>query len=101
VLRIRVEKSGVCSPALPASVDRAFQPLLSAEPPGRVVDDRLSKLSIDQPSDSNETEIAEVDACAVVADGTEALRIVIDGLRRRLAHPLEPSESLVLFVDRP
>ena len=99
MLRIRIDSSGTYSPALPTSVDRAFQPLVSGDAAGKIDKAGLASLPAPDTTDSNETEIREDDGYTVVADGTDALRLVVDGLQRRLAHRIEPDERLVLAGD--
>ena len=100
MLRIRIDSSGTYSPVLPQNVDRAFQPLVSGDAAGRIDKAGLSSLPATDTTDSNETAIREYDGYTVVADGTDALRLVIDGLQRRLVHRIEPDEQLILVGDR-
>lgn len=104
VLRIRIESSGMSSPALPTSTDRDFQPLvagaLAGKVAGRVDKESLAELSAPDGEDSNETTIDKRDDCVVVADGSEVFSLVVAGLRRRLEHRIEPDEKLMLAGER-
>ena len=101
VLRIRIENSGACSPALPTSIDRALQSLVTSANAGRIDEASLAALPAPDKVDSNETDIVEHDGCIVVADGADVFPLIIDGLRRRLEHRIESDERLVLVGERP
>ena len=100
VLRIRIESHGACSPALPTSVDRALQPLVAGASAGKIDEAGLATLSSPDETDSNETDIDERDGCTVVADGADVFQLVIDGLRRRLEHRIDPDERLTFVGER-
>ena len=46
--------------------------------------------------DSNEGVVDTMYQCDVVADGKEVLRLVVEGLNRRLRHPVDPVERLAI-----
>ena len=84
--------AGFKSPQLPPSVETGLRGLLQSD--GIVTPEELSK--IPPPEDSNLDVVAEVQGYDVVADGSIALRVVIEGLKRRLASPIAPNEKIKL-----
>ncbi len=85
------------SPKLPYSVERAFGVLL--EPDGEINSDTLSRVIDHSIPDSNIDRVTEILDHEVVADGSEALRLVLDGLRQRLEHPSVVGETILLRGD--
>lgn len=100
MLRIKVEgEHRYQSAELPVCVETRFAQLLKQDPPlhGLVTTeglDRIEKSIVT--SDSNECVIGEAGSggTEIVVDGGEALKVVLQGLRRRLQHPLAESEKL-------
>jgi hypothetical protein len=85
------------SPKLPESVERPLGRLLESD--GMVTLESLSAISDRADSDSNRDGVLEIFECEVVADGSEALRIILDGLRARLLNPITENERLVIRGD--
>jgi hypothetical protein len=46
--------------------------------------------------DPNEDTVGHDTPCDIVADGSDALKAVLEGLRLRLANPVVPNETLSL-----
>ena len=87
------------SPSLPKSVERALRSLLQSE--GVVSVETLAELPEPKDSnlDSNLDVIAETLGHEVVADGSIALQVVIEGLKRRLNTVITPNEKIRLVGD--
>jgi hypothetical protein len=88
---------------VPECIEMALQPLV------RVVEDTLpvpvpvreiTKDTLDRivasDKDSNEGVVGAIYQCDVVADGKEVLRLVLEGLKRRILHPVHPEERLMV-----
>lgn len=52
--------------------------------------------NLEDPEDSNLDTVGEYGGCDIVADGTAAVRVIVDGLSRRLQHPVIAGETLRL-----
>jgi hypothetical protein len=90
------EIPGFKSPSLPKSVERALRGLLQSD--GVVTAEALSGLSPEQ-EDSNLDVVAETLGHEVIADGSIALQVVIEGLKRRLNSVIEVNEKIRLVGD--
>ena len=80
------------STRVPDSIQLAFAEIFNNG--GAVTLDAVSKIPATPSSDSNMDHIAEAFDCAVVADGSEALRSFLEGLLWRLKNPLSVDEKL-------
>jgi hypothetical protein len=87
--------AGFRSPQVPKSVETGLRGLLKSD--GTVSEEALS--NIKDPEDSNFDVVEEVQGYEVVADGSVALRAVIEGLRRRLAKPVAAGETIRLVGE--
>lgn len=88
-------RPGFKSPPLPRSVERALRNLIQSD--GSVSVEALSELT--PPQDSNLDVVTETLGHEVVADGSIALQVVIEGLKRRLSTVIEPNETIRLVGD--
>jgi len=86
------EIAGFKSSQLPRSVETSLRSLLQSD--GVVTLEELSR--IPAPEDSNLDQVGEIHGYEVVADGSIALRVVIEGLKRRLASPIAANEKIRL-----
>jgi len=77
---------------MPKSVETGLRALLRSD--GIVSEEALSL--IETAEDSNLDVMEEVQGYEVVADGSVALRAVVEGLRRRLAKPVAAGETIWL-----
>lgn len=95
---------------LPEGVERALRRLLQQPEPehGRLTADSLEQIQRDidverrdAGADSNEESLGAVAENEILVDGDAVRRVVLDGLRRRLVHPVEDGERLLLTGRRP
>lgn len=95
---------------LPVSVERVLRRLLQQPEPerGRFTHESLAQVEReiateqrDARPDSNEDDIGNVGECAIVVDGDAARRVVLEGLRRRIDHPIEDGEKILFTGSLP
>jgi hypothetical protein len=95
---------------LPESVARELRPVLKQTDQadgGVLTEDTLARLrqELDAASgggvrDGNDDNVAHLGECEIVADGGALLAVVLDGLRVRLAHPIDRDEKLRFTGER-
>jgi len=89
-MHFRIKELEFRSPGVPASVETALRGLTE-------IGITLEGLTlVEEPLDSNIDVIEESYGCEVVADGSEAIRVVKEGLRRRLGNPIAKDERILL-----
>jgi hypothetical protein len=87
--------AGFRSPQIPKSIETGLRGLLQSD--GIINSESLARIL--DPKDSNLDVVAEVQGYEVVADGSVALKAVIDGLKRRLAKPVATGEKIRLVGE--
>jgi len=82
------------SSPLPKSVERGLRSLLQSG--GIVSPEGISDVS--PPQDSNLDAVGETLDHDVIADGSIALQVVIEGLKRRLSTTIAPNEKILIVA---
>ncbi len=89
---------------LPDNVGVALRKVLQADEDGRVVDEALlAELQSvrEQLQDSNEDTVGHFGSCEIVAQLEDILKVLKDGLARRLENPVEAGETIKLGTGQP